>query len=106
MADGVFIGTELKMNVNIAPIDGISMDGYDFEVEFYCSPRKIVAFKKADAIRIDDSNYMFRVDTKQVGSGDLMCKVTAFIPDSDFEDSLRTEVQMIDTRVHIIHIIF
>lgn len=105
MVDGIFIGTELKMNVNIAPIDGISMDGYDFEVKFYCPTGKTLAFKKADGIRIDDSNYMFCIDTNQLGPGDLMCKVTAFIPDGDFEDFLRTEVQKIDTGINIVRAI-
>lgn len=102
MIDDVFIGTELKINVNIAPIDGVSMDDYDFEVEFYCSTKKILVFKKADAIRIDNSNYMFCIDTNQLSSGNLKCKVTAFIPDGDFEDLLRTEVQKIDTGINIV----
>lgn len=102
MADDVFIGTELKMNVNIAPINGVSMDDYDFEVETYCSPKKSIITKKSEAIRVDGNNYVVLVDTSTVGAGDLKCKVTAYLPDADFSDMLRTEVVSIDTGINII----
>ena len=97
-----FIGTELKINVSLDPLEGMTMDDYDFTIEMYCSPKKVVTVSKAEAIRIDSSNYLVRVDSNITGAGDLKCKITAQIPDSDFDDSLRTEVALIDTNVTII----
>lgn len=97
-----FLGTELKINVNIAPIGDVTMDDYDFMVEMYCSPKKVVTTTKAEAIRIDNSNYVVIVDTNEVGAGELKCKVTAQVPDGDFPDALRTEVVAINTDITIV----
>jgi hypothetical protein len=98
----VFLGTELKLNVNIEPIGDVTMDNYEFEIEVYCSPKKSIVIKKGDAIRIDESNYVILIDSEVVGAGDLKCKITAHIPDGDFEDNIRTEVIGIDTGINIV----
>lgn len=77
------------------------MEDYDFIIEMYCSPKKVVTIKKDDTIKLDSSNYIVRVDSNITGAGDLKCKVTAYIPDSDFDDALRTEVALIDTNITI-----
>lgn len=97
-----FIGTELKLNIHIEPIGDITMDDYDFEVEVYCSPKRPIIISKANAIRVDSDNYVVLVDTNVVGAGELKCKVTAHIPDADFDDGLRTEIAAIDTGINII----
>lgn len=98
----VFIGSEIKLNISIQPLGDLTMDDYDFEVETFCSPRKVVLTKKSDAIKVDENNYVVLVDTDIVGAGDLKCKITAYIPDADFDDGLRTEVAALETGVHII----
>jgi hypothetical protein len=98
----IFLGTELKLNVNIEPIGEFTMDDYDWSVEVYCSTKKMVVAKKEDAIRIDSDNYVILVDSTEIGAGDVKCKVVAFIPDFDFADTLRTEVMIIDTGINII----
>lgn len=97
-----FIGTELKLNIHIEPIDEVTMDDYDFEIEVYCSPKHSIIIPKAKAIRIDRDNYVVLVDTNVVGEGFLKCKVTAQVPDGDFPDMLRTEVVCIDTGINIV----
>lgn len=97
-----FIGTELKLNIHIEPIGDTTMDDYDFEVEVFCSPKKPIIIPKENTIRVDSDNYVVLVDTNVVGAGDLKCKVTAQVPDSDFADMLRTEVVCIDTGINII----
>jgi hypothetical protein len=98
----IFIGTELKLNINIEPMGEVTMDDYDWFVEVYCSAKRIVVIKKQDAIRIDDNNYVVLVDSAELGAGELKCKIYAHIPDSDFEDNTRTEVSMISTGINII----
>lgn len=102
MATQVFLGTELKLNINIEPIGNVTMDDYDFEVEIYCSSKKVVDITKKEAIRVDSNNYIILIDTNVVGAGDLKCKVIAHIPDGDFEDGLRTEISIIDTGINIV----
>ena len=40
--DSPFIGTELKLNINIEPMGSVTMDDYDFEVEVYCSIKRVL----------------------------------------------------------------
>lgn len=100
--DKVFLGTELKLNVNIESMGDVTMDNYDFVVTVYCSTSKAIIIPKADAIRVDESNYIVRVDTTIIGAGKLKCKVEAELPDGDFPDQLRTEVMIIDTGIEIV----
>lgn len=101
MSNKIFLGTELKLNIHIEPIGDITMDDYNFEVEIYCSPKKTIVIPKSDAIKIDENNYIVLIDTNIVGTGDLKCKVTAHIPDADFDDDFRTEIVAIDTGINI-----
>lgn len=96
-----YIGTEIKLNISIDPIDGVTMDDYDFTIEAYCSAKRVMTIKKEDALRVDSSNYIILLDTTILGAGNLKCKITAHIPDDDFSDALRTEVVVVDTGVTI-----
>ena len=97
-----YVGTEIKLNVSIDPIDGVTMDDYEFVIEAYCSTKRIQTITKHEAQRIDRSNYKILLDTSVLGAGDLKCRITAMIPDDDFEDGLRTEVAVVDTGITIV----
>lgn len=101
MGDLVYIGTEMKINIGIEPIGDYSMDDYDFFCEFFCSPKSIIKIKKEEMIREDKDNYIAIIDSAVVSTGKLKCKITAYIPDTDCEDDLRTEVQLLDTGIQI-----
>lgn len=97
----IYQGTEIKYNIHIAPMGNLSMDNYDFIVEFFCNPRKVVALHKEHLIRIDEDNYVARVDSSELGIGDVKLKITAYIPDGDFDDGIRTEVALLNTGIVI-----
>ena len=67
----IFIGTELKLNINIEPMGEVTMDDYDWYVEVYCSAKRVVALPKKTAIRIDSDNYVVLVDSEELGAGDV-----------------------------------
>jgi hypothetical protein len=104
MAQKIFLGTELKLNINIEPIGSMTMDDYDFEVEVICGSFKksSIVIKKERAKKIDSNNYIICFSTTEVGAGKLMCRVTAYIPDGDFADGKRTEITEIDTGIEIV----
>lgn len=99
--ESLFVGTELKLNINIEPIGEVTMEDYDFEVEVYCSSKKTIIIPKKDAIKVDSNNYIVLVDTNIVGAGELKCKITAHVPDGDFADGERTEVVICTTGITI-----
>ena len=104
MAQKIFLGTELKLNINIEPIGGMTMDDYDFEVEVICGSFKksSIVIKKEEAKKVDSNNYLICFDTAGLGAGKVMCRVTAHIPDGDFADGKRTEITEIDTGIEIV----
>lgn len=116
--DVVFLGTELKLKVDIEPIETdtkpLTMDDYDFTIEVYCNRKDILtASKKGNPSEEDfevinivrtpvSGNYLVLVDTNIIGTGTIKCKITAEIPDIDFKDKYRTEVIILDTGIEVI----
>jgi hypothetical protein len=97
----VFLGTQLKLNLSIEPIGTLTMDDFDFSVELYCSAKRVFTVSKDKTLRVDENNYLILVDSEVLGQGELKCKVIAYVPDEDFDDSIRTEVLMFDTGIRI-----
>lgn len=99
----VILGSEIKLNLYIEPINRVSINEYDFTVSLYCSPSKVITFKKEDTKEVsgDPNSRIIPVDTNKLGIGKIMAKVVAYLPDEDFEDNKRTEVVIIDTDIEI-----
>lgn len=102
MNNTIGLGTKPKLNINIEPIGEVTMDDYDFEVDIYCSLKRVQTTKKEDAIRVDENNYIVLVDSNLLGHGDVKAKVTAYIPDDDFDDGIRPEVAYVATDLVIV----
>lgn len=92
MDNGIYIGTELKFAVNITST-GFNMLTDDWKVEIVRGPHK-ATFTKEDAI-FSEGQYYICFDTAEFGSGTYYAIITAYIPDTDFPDGLRTEVTKI-----------
>lgn len=98
------LGTELKISVHVDPIDGLHMSDYDFTCTFFVYKNKSVVVNKKDFTRVDDDNYITKVDTMKVGAGQLKMKFEADIPDSDMDDGFRKEVELVDLNVTIVSV--
>jgi hypothetical protein len=61
-----------------------------------------VLLPKDKTVRLDANNYLLPLDTQELGHGVIKIKLTAFLPDKDFVDNIRTEVVFIDTNIEII----
>lgn len=98
----VFLGSEIKLKVEIEPIGGHTMDDFDFSCEFYCLGNQPVLRTNAQMERSEDAGYIALLDTRELGVGQIRCKITGNIPDTYAgNDWLRTEVAIIDTGVYI-----
>ena len=102
MATTSIIGTEEKFNVRVAPIGDLHIIDYDFSVEAYSNSNARAVIPKEDVIFVDDDNFIVRIDTNELGLGQITLEVTAFVPDSDFPDGLRTEIARYKTDTTII----
>lgn len=98
----VVLGTEIKINIHIEPIDKLHMSGYDFECAFYAHSNKKVIIPKSKMKKVDDDNYLAIIETADVlriGRGRINVEITAYIPDGDFPDGLRTEKLVLCTDI-------
>lgn len=91
------LGTEFKINVHVEPIDGLHMSDYDFTCRFYIYTNRNVEISKSEMIRVDDDNYIACIDSSKLGVGTIMMRIIVQIPDADFPDGLRTEIETIST---------
>ena len=102
----VYLGTEMKLNIAVDPIGTITMENYkEFKVEVYCTPTKKVEIKSDNddvCKKVDSNNYIILVNTDDSGVGKVKVKLIAEVPDTQFSDSFRTEVALIDTGIEIV----
>lgn len=95
------IGTQLKINIHIDEIDGYTMNDMDFECLFYIFPNRNILLYKKDMIKADNDNYVACIDSSKIGKGAVMVKVTAYVPDADFEGGFRKEIETVYTGITI-----
>lgn len=88
MNDNTITGTELKYKVVITAT-GFSMDTDDWSVTISRGTTSHT-YEKADCIHGADGWYVC-FDTADYGPGDYYATLTAYVPDTDLPDGLRTE---------------
>lgn len=96
------LGTELKINVHVDPIDGLHMSDYDFVCAFFTFKNRLVVIPKSKMTRVDDDNYIAIVDTARTGLGGLKLRFEADIPDTDCDDGIRKEISVVDLNIPIL----
>lgn len=94
ISDKIFVGTELKFKIDIEA-EGFSMENDDFNVVIQRRNVK-KTFQKSDLVNDGEGNYYVCFDTAEFGVGTISAVVTAYVPDTDFPDGLRTEVYAMD----------
>ena len=103
--DNAFIGTELKYLLEISA-SGFDMDRDDFEITLKRGSKSL-NLKKSDLvvedytvvednISITKHHYYVCFDSAYFGSGIIAAIITAYVPDEDFDDGFRTEVDKFD----------
>lgn len=96
------IGTEEKFNLYIAPLSDLHAADYDFSVKAYSNKRARLIIPKSECLLVDNDNFIVRVDTSAIGLGRITLEVTAYVPDNDFPDGLRTEIARYVTNTTVI----
>lgn len=85
-------GTKFKLNINMTPVDGFSLEDVEWNAEVFSENGLArLTVEKKDATKVDKDNYIIKVDSAVCGAGRYYVTLTAYIPDPDFADGLRTE---------------
>lgn len=87
----IYQGTELKFLLEITS-EGFSMVDDDFKVVIKNIKNEKV-IRKDEMLLTDNDEYIFTVDTAELGTGEYWITTIAYVPDTDFDDGIRTEVQ-------------
>lgn len=93
MMNQYYIGTDLKFLFNIE-CSGFSMDEDEYEITLVCGKQRMVV--PPSQIVVDGENHYLCLDSKMLGQGLVKLVVKAHVPDDDFPDGKRTEVDVID----------
>ena len=94
MQDQVFVGTKLKYAITVTS-PGFNIAEDDLKVEIRRGEKSII-LNKEDLIVDENDQYYVCFDSAELGSGKVEAIITAFVPDDDFNDGIRTEVTKID----------
>lgn len=86
----IYVGTKLKYTVDIQS-EGFSMADDDFAVVIKTT-RNEKTITKADMKITAGEEYLFTIDTDELGTGDYTIYTIAYVPDEDFDDGKRKEV--------------
>lgn len=95
------IGTELKVNINVEPIDGIHLSQCNFTCTFFINPNKSIILNKDNLIQLDDDNYLALLNSEDLGIGTIKMTIRILVPDDKFKDGTRTEIETICTDINI-----
>ena len=89
-----YIGTNLKFAITITA-EGFLMDDDNYVCTLCCGSKR-VEVKKDDIVEGEKGQKYMLIDTKQFPSGTLRWVVTASVPDSDYVEGYRNEVEAKD----------
>ena len=86
-----YIGSELKYLVEITA-GGFNMMDDNFEIEVSVGNKKKI-YAKSDLLIDQEGNFYLVIDSSEFKSGDMYATTFVYIPDNDFPDGLRTEIE-------------
>lgn len=86
-----YLGTDLKFLVEMTA-SGFSMDDNDWSVTVYIGNKAVKEYDKSECVRDDDGNWYVCIQSDLLKKGDISLVGHARVPDTDFDDNYRDEV--------------
>lgn len=97
----IYKPSEEEVNIHLYPIDGYTMDEYDFTCEIFCSSTRKQILSKSDLRRVDENNYVAIVETAKIGVGKVKIRVLARVPNDNFDDGYRDVVTYLNPKLEV-----
>ena len=96
------LGTTLKLLVSADLGEGIHLEDVDFCCVFFrYGINTGQTVNKSEMSKISQDEYIAVVDTKIIGTGEYYMRLTAYIPDTDVDSGIRTEVVVVPTGIRV-----
>ena len=87
----IYKGTDLKFQIDIST-EGFDMDSDDFKVVIKNLIKYEKVITKGEMLVTENGKYLFTLNTTELGTGEYVISTFAYVPDSDFDSGIRTEV--------------
>lgn len=95
-------GTVIPFVITLTLPSSLTINDIGLTMRFYVKKTtKINEYVKSDGIIIDDNNIKIMVETKDLGSGEIMCDMDIILPDGDMVTNERPEMVTINTGINI-----
>ena len=89
-----YIGENLKFKITLTA-EGFDQSTDNYDVDFYCGDNPVQHFTQSDMKQGMDGDYYLLIDTEGMKPGVMRMVITAYIPDYDFDDNNRKEIESI-----------
>lgn len=89
-----YVGEDLKFKITLTA-EGFNQSKDPYEIDFYCGDNPVKHFTQGQMKPGLDGDYYLLIDTKGMKPGVMRMVITAHIPDEDFDDNYRDEVESI-----------
>lgn len=89
-----YVGEDLKFKITLTA-EGFDQSKDNYDIDFYCGENTVKHFTQADMKEGLDGDYYLLIDTKAMQPGVMRMVITAHIPDNDFPDHFRDEIESI-----------
>lgn len=94
MANGYYIGTDLKFKINISA-EGFNMATDNFNIKIR-SGNSLINVPNENIVPDGEGGYYLLINTSQLKVGLLQLIIIAEVPDNDFPTGIRHEVERIN----------
>ena len=88
-----YIGTDMKFQVTLTA-EGFNQGSDRYDLDFYCGDQ-VRHFTQNDIVTDGEGNYYLLVPTTGLTPGMMRLVVTVYVPDTDFSNNVRREVESI-----------
>lgn len=87
-----YLGEDIKLGFCIKPIDGMTLDDFNWSIKLWCNSNNVVSLKKSDTISKGNGKYVICINTEDYGVGVLQFRMDADVIDTDFENKIRKQI--------------
>ena len=89
-----YIGTDLKFQITLTA-EGFDQDENNYDIDFYCGSNTPKHYTQQNVVKGGDGCHYLLIPTNDLTPGMMKMVITAYVPDPDFPNNVRKEVESI-----------
>lgn len=87
-----YVGEKLKFRITLTA-EGFNQEDGRYDIDFYCGDNPVKHFNQDSMKKGLDGNHYLLIETEGMTPGVMRMVITVYIPDEDFDDNVRTEIE-------------